>query len=84
MHWEHVPETLMGREVWLDTSSSLMSIDDEVLKTILKGHPRSHLLFGSDYPLYDPGDEFKLLQKRLQLSDEELDDIMMNADLLFG
>lgn len=84
MHWEHVPKALMGRDIWLDTSGSLTSIDEATLHTIFKGHPRSHILFGSDYPLFDPGDELKLLQKRLHLSDEELDDMMLNADLLFG
>ena len=54
--WEHSLKALVGRDVWLDTSSCTPFIQPDLLKAILRKHPQDRILFGSDYPLYDPGD----------------------------
>ena len=82
-HWEAVREVLAGKKVYLDTSSSLSFISEEILLDIFKRHPREYLLFGSDYPLFDPLDECILLKKRLGLSRSEIELLMSNADRLF-
>ncbi len=83
LHWPAVAECLVGRNVYLDTSSSLEFIDEALLRDIFKRHPREYLLFGSDYPLFDPGDEIALLKKRLGLKRPEIETLMSNARTLF-
>ena len=84
LHWKWALDCLVGTGVYLDTSSSLAFIDDETLKAIFAGHPRERILFGSDYPLFDPADEAWKLQKRLNLSDSELEEILANGATLLG
>ena len=81
--WEHSLKALVGRDVWLDTSSCTPFIQPELLKAILRRHPQDRILFGSDYPLYDPGDAMMQLQEKAGLSDAELDRYCSNADALF-
>lgn len=83
-HWQYVAETLLGRNVWFDTSSSLHEIDDATLARILREHPREKILFGSDYPLFDPADECLRLQQRAGFSDAELEEVLSSAGMLFG
>ncbi len=83
-HWKYALDSLVGTDVYMDTSSSLSFIDDETLRAIFQGHPRERILFGSDYPLFDPGEEAHRLQRRLGLSDEELTDILANGERLLG
>ncbi len=83
-HWNLALEKLAGRNVYLDTSSSLFAIDDNVLREILRPHPRERLLFGSDYPLFDPQREFRLLQRRLKPSASETEELLTNAARLLG
>ncbi len=78
-HWKLALEKLVGRKVYLDTSSALFEIEDQLLQEIMRRHPREYILFGSDYPLFDPQDEFRLLQKRLKPSSAETDELLGNA-----
>ena len=70
-----------GAEVSL--GEYLAFIDDDTLRRIVDGHPRERILFGSDYPLFDPGDEIVRLRKRLSLRDAELERILSNGAVLF-
>jgi len=83
LHWQYVLEHLLGKDVYIDTSSSLSFIDDDTLHRIFDGHPRERILFGSDYPLFDPGDEIGLLRRRLSLRDAELESLLSAATALF-
>lgn len=80
--WEHSLKALVGRDVWLETSSCMPFINDELLHNILAGHPRERLLFGSDYPLYDPAEAQHSLQRRARLSDPELEQLLRNGETL--
>jgi len=84
LHWQYALEVLVGRDVWMDTSSSLSFIDDATLRAIFNGHDREHILFGSDYPLFDPADECHRLQRRLDLSDGEVEVLLSSAATLLG
>jgi predicted TIM-barrel fold metal-dependent hydrolase len=75
-HWHYVVDALKGLEVYMDTSSSLFAIPQEELEAIFNSFPRQRFLFGSDYPLWDPGAEIKQLQQRLRLSDQALENIL--------
>lgn len=82
MQWEHALKALAGRDVWLETSSSMPFISDALLHALLQRHPHDRLLFGSDYPLYDPGEACALWQRRSGCSDSDLEDMMENAGRL--
>ncbi len=72
-HWKWSSDYLAGSNVYMDTSSALPFMDDKVLHEIMKKHPREKILFGSDYPLFDPGESIKELQYKLKLTDTELE-----------
>ncbi|WP_167941038.1 amidohydrolase family protein [Desulfobaculum xiamenense] len=82
MHWQWVLDGLAGSDVYIDTSSTLCLIDDATLHEIVRRHPRERILFGSDYPLFDPGDEMEHLKTRLSLTSGEMDELLTNAHAL--
>ncbi|WP_022661789.1 amidohydrolase family protein [Paucidesulfovibrio longus] len=82
-HWKYVPEHLCGLDIWLDTSSSLPFISDAELAAIFDRHPKDRILFGSDYPLFDPSEAMHRLQTRLKLSDAQLETHLSAAQSLF-
>ncbi|MFW5735559.1 MAG: amidohydrolase family protein [Oceanidesulfovibrio sp.] len=79
LHWRWVLETIIGREVYIDTSSSLSYIDQSLLDAIFERHPREYILCGSDWPLHDPKREIELLRSRLGLTDAEVAEILANG-----
>lgn len=81
--WEHSLKTLVGRDIWLETSSCTPFMQAELMRTILTRHPQERILFGSDYPLYDPKEEIHRLQQMAGLDDTALHAFMRNADMLF-
>jgi predicted TIM-barrel fold metal-dependent hydrolase len=83
LHWQYAVEHLVGKNVYIDTSSTLAFIDDATLRRIVDGHPRERILFGSDYPLFDPGEEIVRLRRRLSLRDAELEGLLSGASILF-
>ncbi len=82
-HWREALEHLAGRDVYLDTSSCLEFIPDDLLRAILDRHPPERVLFGSDYPLYDPGLELNRLRSRLRLTDQGIERLLHNGLELF-
>jgi predicted TIM-barrel fold metal-dependent hydrolase len=72
-HWDLALQTLAGTDVYFDTSSTLPFVDPGLLRRLLDAHPAERVLFGSDYPLFDPGTEVERLQRTLGLSDERLE-----------
>lgn len=74
-------DALAGKPVWLDTSHTA-PMDLPCLRAIIKRHPRDRLLFGTDYPLFDPAAELTRQQTRLAFSDTEMDALLHNADAL--
>jgi predicted TIM-barrel fold metal-dependent hydrolase len=79
LHWAHVVPNLAGLDLYLDTSSSLFTIPQPLLDLIWRSFPRERFLFGSDYPLFDPGQEVLALQRRLRLSDRDVDAVLRNG-----
>lgn len=82
-HWDLALETLAGTDVWMDTSSTLPYVAPDTLKKLLDAHPADRILFGSDYPLFDPQTEIQRLQQTLGLSDERIEDYLTAAEALF-
>ena len=73
-HWEYALEHLSNTDVFVDCSSVLDFIDDFQLGRLFKRVRPDHVLFGSDYPLFDAASEIKAVSSRLGLSDGQLDD----------
>lgn len=82
LHWRWALETIVGREIYIDTSSSLAYIDQPTLEAIFRRHPREFILFGSDWPLHDPSHETWQLQSRLGLTDADVAEILANGSNL--
>lgn len=83
LHWAEALEHLAGTDVYLDTSSSLPFIDPGLLGAILDRHPPERVLFGSDYPLFDPGRELENLTGALRLSSAAVERLLTSGEALF-
>jgi len=78
-HWDLAIEELAGKDVYVDTSSSTDFLDDEQLLNLFNSYGKEHILFGSDYPLFDAGTELETITSRLKLTEKDVEDIMNNA-----
>lgn len=81
--WAQATQELAGENVFVDTSSILNWIDTPTLEQFFRKHPREKILFGSDYPFFDPALEARRLTKRLHLTTAEMDELFSNAMVLF-
>lgn len=62
LFWEEVYEILAGRNLYLDTSSTLGFIAPELFQRIIQKHGAERVLFGSDYPLRTPKQDMDVIQ----------------------
>lgn len=83
-HWQYVVDSLADTDVFIDTSSALSFVSDELLREIRRHIPLDRWLFGSDFPLSTPEIELGLVKKRLKLSSRELDGLLTNAGRFFA
>jgi len=83
LHWEHALEHVAGLDIYLDTSSAVGFTDPGLIRAIMKKHPSDRLVFGSDYPLFDPGEETGKLRRVLGLSETGLEALFGAARKLF-
>lgn len=83
--WDMAIDALAGFDnVWFDTSSTSPFVTPHLLRRLLDAHPLERFLFGSDWPLYDPAEEQRRLQRVGGLSDNALERILTNAEQLPG
>ena len=83
--WAHALDALAGNRfenLWFDTSSTTPFATPLLAKKILGAVPRDRILFGTDWPLYDPVEERQRLQRLASLKDAERETIMSNATSL--
>ena len=71
-------DALAGKDIWIDTSNTARTGEAASRKIIAK-HPFDRLLFGSDYPLFDPGEDISQQQQRFGFSDAQMADLLCNA-----
>ncbi|MBE5792501.1 MAG: amidohydrolase [Clostridiales bacterium] len=57
--WQEAADCLKGADVWVDTSSSFFMISDDEAKKYIARYGEDRVLFGSDYPMWDVGDEIQ-------------------------
>lgn len=67
--WREATECLVGRPVYLDTSSALTLLPQEEVLRIIQVHGAERIIWGTDYPLWDPAAELAAM-RALPLADE--------------
>lgn len=85
--WSHALEVFADNtfeNLWFDTSSTTPFASPELAHKLLNTFPRERILFGTDWPLYDPVEELQRLQALGGLSDSEMEMIMSNASALLA
>ena len=70
--------------VYVDTSSSLYTLSPEEAVRVIRSFSRERVMFGTDYPMWDPAEEIKRFMA-LPLSDDEREAILAgNAERLLS
>ena len=83
--WEEVYEVLAGKDLYIDTSSAISYMDKSMIRKIISRHGTDKVLFGSDYPLRSPKEEYEILDRLHWLSTFEKEKIAgINCAALLG
>ena len=73
--WEESTKLLSGRRnFYVDCSSSFYALSDEMIMKLIRAYGADNVVFGTDYPMWEPSKEVERL-KNLPLSDEEKEKI---------
>lgn len=81
--WEQAAWMLRDEAVLVDSSSSLYALDPSTAAGIIRSYGADRVLFGSDYPVWNPAEEVQRLLQ-LPLTDAEKEKILWsNAAKLF-
>lgn len=83
-HWEYALEHLGNLDILVDSSSVTSFVDDTLLNRLFNAYGLDRILFGSDYPLFDPQVEIDQLKTRLRLSDFQVERMLTAAGHLFS
>ncbi len=83
--WEEASQILSSYEnVYVDTSSSLYALEKEKARNIIRRYSRDRVLFGTDFPMWNPLEELERFVS-LGLTDDEQEKILrMNAEDLLN
>jgi len=82
--WEDSMRYLVGRNLYMDTCSSLAFLDPDIAVGMIRRHGTDKFLFGTDYPMWDHEEELKRFL-RLGLTEEERIAILSgNAEILLN
>ena len=73
--WAEAEQYIIGRDCYIDTSSSLWAIPPEKAMALIRRHGVDKVLFGTDYPLVHHREEVARFMA-LGLTDEEMDKIL--------
>ena len=82
--WGRGAELLAGKDVWVDCSSARQWMQKEQFIALIDAFGADRVLFGSDYPMWNPADELEYIEG-LKLPADKLDDILYkNAVQVLG
>jgi predicted TIM-barrel fold metal-dependent hydrolase len=70
MMWDESVQYLVGRNVYMDTSSTTWRLSEDKVVEIIRAHGADKVLFGTDYPMWTHEDELRRFN-RLNLTQEE-------------
>lgn len=62
MYWDDVEKYLVGKDIYLDTSFCLGYMDEAQKKRIIKNHGYKKILFGTDSPWKNQGEEVQKIK----------------------
>jgi uncharacterized protein len=83
--YEETIEHLLGQDIYMDTSFVLSRMPETFRKPIITGHPADRLLFASDSPWTDQGQELQSLLQVPYLTESDKEKICCtNAARLLG
>ena len=83
--WEDAARELAGyRNFYVDCCSSLYALPPETARDVIRTYGADRVLFGTDYPMWDPAGELERFA-RLGLTEAEREAVLWkNADRIFG
>lgn len=82
--WGRGAELLAGKDVWVDCSSARQWMQKEQFIALIDAFGADRVLFGSDYPMWNPADELEYIEG-LKLPPDKLDNILYkNAVQVLG
>lgn len=82
--WDEAEEFLIGKNVYMDSSSALFKLEPERAVGMIRRHGAEKFLYGTDFPMWRPEEELQRFN-RLALSEEERSMIFYeNAAKLFN
>jgi predicted TIM-barrel fold metal-dependent hydrolase len=83
--WDEAYEVLAGKDIYIDTSSAISYMDHSMIRKIISRHGTEHILFGSDFPLRTPKEEYEVLDSLHWLSSSDKEKIAgINCAKLLG
>lgn len=82
--WDNEVSSLVGRNVWFDTSSTMWEVSPQKMADMIYAHGADKVLFGTDYPAISLKKEAEKIDS-LQLTEEDKEKIFYkNAAMLLG
>ena len=84
--WQEAARQLAGRfeNLWVDCSSSFFAMDDDAGRALIDAYGADRVLFGTDYPMWDPQHELARLRGMRLAPETERKILYDNAAALFG
>lgn len=82
--WEEASRELAGTpNLYVDCSSSFYALDDDAIRRIIERYTPDRVLFGSDYPMWDPAQELDRFLSLGYSADEYRKMLSANAAKVF-
>ncbi len=82
--WDDAVRAYKGKNIYVDTSSTMYRVPLEHITELIHFYGVDHVLFGSDYPMWNSGDELKYIDG-LNLTSEEREMILHeNTERILG
>ncbi len=73
--WDNAAEIFRDKNIYVDTSSTMYDVPIERVNKLIKDYGVDHVLFGTDYPMWDAENELKYIEK-LDLTQNEREMIL--------
>ncbi len=84
MVWDDWGSQLLGRDVYIDTSSALMFLNRKKAVQIIRSHGVDKVLYGTDYPMWIPEYELRRFLSLGLTQEENMKILSANAKRVLG
>ena len=82
--WDDAVEAFSGRNIYIDTSSTMYKVPIEHVNNLIRAYGVDHVLFGTDYPMWDAETELKFIEQLDVTSSEREMILHENTERLLG